>query len=162
MKTVFILMITVLLAAAPAMAQERPTAEEAQKVMNYYFHGKGGGAILLDHTLCAKIGEEKSPDKNNCLEKVDAKAVSLGQEVHLWMNYMVPLNENADILVSYSRNGKVRHTETVNLKGATRYRTWKRAPADKAGQWYVSITQELEDTDLELGAFEYSVTAPKQ
>ncbi len=162
MKTVLVLIITALLAAAPAMAQERPTADEAKKVMNYYFYGKGGGTILLEHTLCNKMGEEKSSDKNTCLEKADPATIQKGQKADLWMNYMVPLNDNADILISFSRDGKVRQTETVKLAGATRYRTWKRIPTTKAGQWSVSITQELADSDLELGAFQYTVEEPKQ
>lgn len=161
MKRMRILAMVAVLVAAPAMAQEKPTAAEARKVMNYYFDGNEG-AILLAHSLCLKMGAEKGPDKNNCVETVAPESIQKGQKATLWMNYLIPQNTKAEILISFSRNGKVRRTETVGLSGATRYRTWVKLPTDKVGQWSVSVTQELDNTDLGLADFTYSVAAPQQ
>ena len=76
----------------------------------------------------------------------------------LWMSFLVPADDQASILVSFSRNERVRKTADVNLKGAIRYRTWKTIPTDKPGKWTVTIVQEMSDQDMELGTLEYTVT----
>ena len=116
----------------------------------------------MDMTVCEKIGTEDGPDKNECLDSVNPSQIELNQELYLWMNYLVPLNDAADIILSFSRKGKVRRTANIKLAGATRYRTWKKIPTDKAGQWTVSILQELEDQDLELGSMQFTVVSPSQ
>jgi hypothetical protein len=40
------------------LAQEKPAAAEARKVVDYFYQGKGQGAILMAHKLCAQIYEE--------------------------------------------------------------------------------------------------------
>ena len=66
-----------------------------------------------------------------------------------------------DIIINFSRQGQVRSTARVKLAGATRYRIWKKVPTDKAGQWNVSIIQELQDKDLEIGTLQYGVAESK-
>lgn len=162
MKQLCILITAVLLALGTAAAQERPTADETRKVIDYYYHGKGGGAVLTELQICEGIGQEEGPQKNECLNKLNPGQVQLGQELHVWMNFLVPLDDTADIIVSFSRKGKVRRTATVKLTGATRFRTWKRIPTDKTGQWTITVMQELADQDLDLGSLQYSVTALTQ
>ena len=159
MKQLSIVLTVLLLAFGMAWAEEKPTPDEARKVIDYYYGGKGKGAILMDISICEKVGQEEGPDKNECLDSVNPGQIQLGQELHLWMNFLVPLNDTADIIIAFSRKGKVRRTANIKLGGATRYRTWKRIPTDKAGQWTVSILQELEDQDLELGSMQFTVTA---
>ena len=74
------------------------------------------------------------------------------------MNFLVPTDAQASILVSFSWNDRVRKTAEVDLKGAIRYRTWKKIPTDKPGRWTVTILQEMPDRDMELGLLEYTVT----
>lgn len=162
MKQLTILIMVVFLAFGTALAQERPTTEEARKVIDYYYHGKGGGAVLVDLQICDGIGQEEGPQKNECLNKLNPGQVQLGQELHVWMNFLVPVDDTADIIVSFSRKGKVRRTANVKLTGATRFRTWKRIPTGKAGQWTLSIIQELADKDIELGSLQYNVSAATQ
>lgn len=162
MKRFSIALMLPLLVFGMAWAEEKPTPDEARKVIDYYYHGQGKGAILMDLSICEKVGQEEGPDKNECLDSVNPGQIQLGQELHLWMNFLVPLNDSADIILAFSRKGKVRRTANLKLGGATRYRTWKRIPTDKAGQWTVSILQELEDQDLELGSMQFTVTAPAQ
>ncbi len=162
MKQLSIALMASLLVFGLAWAEEKPTPDEARKVIDYYYHGKGKGAILMDMTICEKVGQEEGPDKNECLDSVNPGQIQLNQELHLWMNFLVPLNDNADIILAFSRKGKVRRTANIKLAGASRYRTWKKIPTDKAGQWTVSILQELEDQDLELGSMQFTVTAAGQ
>lgn len=162
MKRFSIALMVQLLVFGMAWGEEKPTPDEARKVIDYYYHGKGKGAVLMDLAICEKVGQEEGPDKNECLDSVNPGQIQQGQELHLWMNYLVPLNDSADIILAFSRKGKVRRTANIKLGGATRYRTWKRIPTDKAGQWTVSILQELEDQDLELGSMQFTVAAPTQ
>ncbi|MDJ0808840.1 MAG: hypothetical protein QNJ01_01995, partial [Desulfobacterales bacterium] len=92
-----------------------------------------------------------------CRLKHDLPVVNLASEVMLWMNFLVPSGDQGDLLLLFSRQGRVRHTATITVKGAIRFRTWKKIPTDKAGDWTVTILQELGDTDLELASFSYQV-----
>lgn len=162
MQRLFIVLAVILLTFGMATAQEKPTSDEARKVINYYYHGKGKGAILMDQNICEKIGQEDGADKNECVEKVNPSQIQVGQELYLWMNFLVPFDDSADIIITFSRKGKVRRTSNLKLAGATRYRTWKKIPTDKAGQWTVYILQELDDQDLELGSMQFTVIAPSR
>ncbi len=161
MKYLLVWLTVIISIAGPVAAQERPSAEEARKVITYYYDGKGSGAILMDHVLCQEVGQE-GPEKNQCISDNDPGQVAQGQELFVWMSFLVPSEDKADIIVTFSRKGKVRRTASVKLSGATRFRTWKKIPTDKAGSWLVSVMQELEDKDLELGSFQYEVIETTQ
>lgn len=139
-----------------AIAQEKPTSEEARKVINYYFHGKGNGVVPMEYKFCNEVAL-KGENKNECVSEISANSVKKGQEAYLWMNFLVPAGEEAKILLQYSRNNMVRDTSNVSLGGATRYRTWKRIPTNSAGDWKVKLVQEMSNTDLEVGQLQYSV-----
>ena len=152
-----------LLLCLPAMilAQEKPTAAEAQKVIQYYYQGIGQGAVLMAHKLCAQIYEE-GPLKFECQEEITGEQIQKNQEVFLWMNYLVPAGDKTDMIIHYKRNNKVRSVSNFELPGALRYRIWKKIPTDKIGDWQISIMQELPDVDLNLGELQYSVTEASQ
>ena len=156
-------LIACLLLCLPAMmlAQERPTPAEAQKVTQYYYQGIGQGAVLMVHKLCAQIYEE-GPLKFECQEEITGGQIQKGQEAFLWMNFLVPAKDKADIIIHYKRNNKVRSVSNFELPGALRYRIWKKIPTDKIGDWQISIIQELSDEDLSLGELPYSVTEAGQ
>jgi hypothetical protein len=156
MKHLFVLLTAICLTAGPVAAQEKPTSEEARKVITYYYAGQGSGALLMDHVLCQKIGQE-GPDKNQCISDIDPGKIAQDQEIYLWMSFLVPTDDAADVTISFSRKGRVRQTASVKLTGATRFRTWKKIPTQKPGQWSVSVSQELADKDLDLGNFQYTV-----
>ena len=155
MKTTALMMILVFVPLFAA-AQERPSAEEVQKVVGYYYRGQGQGVILADHFLCTEVATEGA-DKNDCRMRHDLPVISQEDEVLVWMNFLVPNTDTADILILFARQGHVRHTAQVAVKGAIRFRTWKKIPTDKAGDWTVTILQELGDSDLELATFSYRV-----
>ena len=156
-------LLVCLLLCLPAtlLAQQKPTPAEAQKVILYYYQGIGQGAVLMDHKLCAQIYEE-GPLKFECQEEITGGQIQKGQEAFLWMNYMVPAGDKADIIIHYKRNEKVRSVSNFELPGALRYRIWKKIPTDKTGDWQIQIIQELPDADLSLGDLQYSVAEASQ
>ena len=162
-KIMMIGLLACLLVCLPAiiLAQEKPTPAEAQKVIQYYYQGIGQGAVLMAHKLCAQIYEE-GPLKFECQEEITAGQIQKGQEVFLWMNYLVPAGDKTDMIIHYKRNNKVRSVSNFELPGALRYRIWKKIPTDKTGDWQVDIIQELPDADLNLGELQYSVTEASQ
>jgi hypothetical protein len=143
------------------LAQEKPTAAESKKVVDYFYQGIGQGAILMAHKLCTQVYEE-GPLKYECQEEITGGQVQKDREVFLWMNYLVPSGDKADIIIHFKRNNKVRSVSSFALPGSLRYRIWKKIPTDKIGDWHVDIIQELEDSDLGLGELKYSVTEATQ
>jgi hypothetical protein len=157
MKRLCIILLAIMGLPIFAGAADKPAPQQALDVVNYYFNGKGQGVLLMEYRICSEIATE-GEDKNDCRQSSDAAAIPLGEEAFLWMNFLVPTDEQASILVSFSWNDRVRKTAEVNLKGAIRYRTWKKIPTNKPGRWTVTILQEMPDQDMELGLLEYTVT----
>ena len=158
MKKLWLIIVVALIGLPVAAgAADRPTSQQALAVVDYYFNGKGQGALLMEYTLCSEVAPE-GDDKNECRRPSDPAVIPLGEEVLLWMNFLVPADDQASVLLSFARNGRVRKTADLNLKGAVRYRTWKSIPTDKPGRWTVTIIQELPDQDMELVSFDYTVT----
>ena len=156
-------LLTILLFCLPSilLAQDKPTSAEVQEVINYYYQGKGQGAVLVAHKLCAQIYEE-GPYKFECQEVISGGQIEQNREAFLWMNYLVPAGDNPEIIIHFIRNNKVRSVQNLELPGAIRYRTWKKIPTEKLGDWKVSIIQELADSDLNLGEINYSVVEASQ
>ena len=144
-----------------ALAQDKPTPEEARKVVNYYFNGKGQGVVPMEFKLCKEISL-KGETKNECVSEISDKKLMKGEEAYLWMNFLVPAGEESKILLQYSRKDMVRDTTNVSLGGATRFRTWKKIPTTTAGDWKVSLIQELENADMKIGQMEFSVVDTSQ
>jgi len=161
MKKTCILGFLLICLPALAFAQDRPTPKEARKVIDYYYHGRGKGAILMDYKLCQEI-LEKGPEKYECKREITDGKIQKGQEVFLWLNFLVPAGDKAEILLQFKRKDKVRKVLPISPPGSPRYRTWKKIPTDKTGNWKVSIVQEMEDRDLNLGELEFSVVEVKK
>lgn len=143
------------------MSQDKPTPEEARKVINYYFNGKGQGVIPMEFKLCKQVSI-KGEMKNECISEISGNTIAKGEEAYLWMNFLVPAGEESKILLQYSRNNKVRDTSNVTLGGATRYRTWKKIPTSTAGNWKVSMIQELGNADIDIGQLKFSIVEASQ
>ena len=146
MKKRWNIVLAILVLPIAAWAADRPGAQDTRTVVHYYFNGQGQGAVLMDYRVCSEVAPE-GEDKHECRRQLDAAAIPLGEEAFLWMNFLVPAEDQADILISYARNERVRKTADVTLKGAIRFRTWKRIPTDKPGKWAVTIVQEMPDQD---------------
>lgn len=160
-KIIFVLAVTSFCASSIAIAQDKPTPAEARKVINYYFNGKGQGAIPMEYKLCKEISQ-KGDMKNECVAEITDKKVAMGDEAYLWMNFLVPAGEKSKILVQYSRNKMVRNTSNISLGGATRFRTWKKIPTGTAGDWKINMVQELENGDIDIGQMSFSVVDASQ
>ena len=104
---------------ASILAQEKPSAAEAKKVIDYFYQGKGQGAILMAHKLCTKIYEE-GPLKYECQEEITGGQIKKDREVYLWMNYLVPTGDKANIIIQYKRNNMVRSVSDFELPGSLR------------------------------------------
>ena len=156
MKKLLFLVAIIVFSVQTAAAQDRPSAEAVRKVVDYYYNGQGQGVILAEHYLCTEVALEGDA-KNDCRARHALPAVAQGTEMLLWMNFLVPSGDEADILVLFSRKGRVRSTAKMAVKGAIRYRTWKKIPTAKAGDWQVTILQEIGEEDLELATFNYQV-----
>lgn len=155
------LTVTSLCAPLAAVAQDKPTPEEARKVINYYFNGKGHGVIPMEYKLCKEVAQ-KGEMKNECVTEISNKKVAKGEEAYLWMNFLVPAGEESKILLQYSRKNMVRDTSSVSLGGATRYRIWKKIPTSTTGDWKVSLIQEMDNSDVKIGQVEFSVVEAGQ
>ncbi len=92
------LAVTLLCGPLVAMAQDKPTPEEARKVINYYFNGKSQGVVLIEYKICKEISK-KGETKNECVTEILNKTVAKGEEVYLWMNFLVPVGEKSKILL---------------------------------------------------------------
>lgn len=156
MKKWIILIVMIALMPALGIAVERPSSQEAKKVMDYYSHGKGNGAVIVDAVFCTEVAKE-GEYKNDCVQSVSTNDIKVGDAVNLWMNFMVPANDTADIFITYTRNQRIRHTQKLALKGAFRYRTWKKIVTNKPGKWTIQIYQEVGDEDMDLGILTYNV-----
>ena len=161
MMKIGLLVCLLLWLPAIILAQEKPAAAEAKKVVEYFYQGKGQGTILMAHKLCTQVYEE-GPLKYECQEEITGGQVQKDREVFLWMNYLVPTGDTAEIIIHFKRNNKVRSVSSFALPGPLRYRIWKKIPTDKIGDWQVEIIQELEDSDLNLGELKYSVPEATQ
>ena len=155
-----LLIIATLLLSMPGLAFavdiDKPSSKETQKVMNYYNQGKGGGAILVAYTLCHEMGKEEAT-KNDCALSFEGNDIKLGDDIYLWMNFMIPVDDTADIFITYTRNKRIRKTQKIALNSAFRYRTWKKITTEKPGLLTIHIFQELGSKDIDLGALTYTV-----
>ncbi len=156
MKKLIVIAAIIAFIPALAIAAEKPGSKETKKVMDYYDSGKGGGAVLVDYTLCQEMGKEEE-SKNDCIRPFSGKDIKAGEDVYLWMNFMIPVDDTANIYLAYTRNNRIRNTQEIKLNSAFRYRTWKKIVTDKAGEWTIQIFQELEDKDIDLGSISYTV-----
>ncbi|MFH2058940.1 MAG: hypothetical protein ABIJ59_08565 [Pseudomonadota bacterium] len=87
MKKIIILAAIIALIPALTLAFDKPSSKETKKVMEYYNSGKGNGALLFDYKLCTKVGEE-GENKNECVQSISGDEIKVGDEIHLWMNFI--------------------------------------------------------------------------
>jgi hypothetical protein len=156
MKKLAIIITMIALIPALTFAFDKPSSKETKKVMDYYNNGKGDGAVLVDYQLCREMGKEEE-NKNDCALSLSGDDIMVGDEVYLWMNFMIPVDDHAQIFLSYTRNNRIRKTQEISLQSAFRYRTWKKIDTGKPGQWTIQVFQELGDKDIDLGALTYIV-----
>lgn len=156
MKKAFIIIVLIAVLPSLGLAIEKPSSKETKKVMDYYNNGKGNGAVLVDAVFCTQMGKEEDT-KNDCIQSFAGNDIKVGDDVYLWMNFMIPVDDMAEIIITYTRNDRIRKTQKVTLNSAFRYRTWKKIETGKPGKWTVQIFQEIGDEDVDLGVLSYMV-----
>jgi hypothetical protein len=156
MKFICFIIVSMLMFPCMINAMERPSPENAKKVIDYYYNGKGNGTILMEYQLCKEIQKEGA-GKNTCADDMTDTVIKKGEKVFLWMHYFIPYGDKINLLAEYKIRNKVRKVTEFTVSGGLRYRTWKQIATKKTGEWSVSIIQELDDKDLEIGNFKYTV-----
>lgn len=138
-----------LLAAGPLAA--KPSPEEAERIIDYYFNGSSDGPLLVSAKVCADVHAEGEL-KNECTREYIDNKVSVGQSFYLWMKFVVPVDSPpTSLLVQLNYQGITLQTLDVSVAPSIRYRTWKRVTLDKAGTWEVKILHDRGDRLEVLG-----------
>jgi hypothetical protein len=149
-----------LLAAGPIAA--KPSPEEAERIIDYYFNGKADGPLLVSAKVCADVHAEGNL-KNECTREFIDNKVSLGQPFYLWMKYVVPVDSPpTNILVQLNYQGITLQTVDVSVSPSIRYRTWRRVALDKPGTWEVKILHDRGDRLEVLGETAVNVAPAAQ
>jgi len=141
------------LLSLPLHAADKPTQDEVSKVMNYY--RDGSEVILVESKICTEV-EKSGDNKNECSDTIE-QPVALNKSGYMWMNFMVPGNEPATLLVQFKYKGRALDSDELHLSNAIRYRTWKRLQTSKSGDWVVNIEQETNDGYIPVAKLEYTV-----
>lgn len=137
-----------ILLCAPAFAQQAPTGAEADRTVSYYY-SDATRPVLMDLRVCADVQDEGEA-RHECTRTIDPAALTEGQEVVLWMKFLVPREASPRILMQADHEGITRDTFERTLSGAIRYRTWNRVELSRDGTWQVRVFHETEDTVREL------------
>lgn len=125
-----------------AAAADKPSPEEVKKVLDYYYHGKGMGPVLVDVKICRDVQRE-GDEKNECAGDLSGQSVKKGDSVYVWMAFMAPMGEEAQtIMVQYEMNGVTRAVKNAQVAGGLRGRTWQKFTFDKVGSWKLKLVHD--------------------
>jgi len=155
MKKIFI-MVVILLFPSAGISGEKPTPDEVKKVMAHYYNGQGKGVYIVDAKFCADV-HDSGPEKHNCKDEFKNNKVPKDSTAVLWFNFFGPEDDKASIHYEFKNDGRTRKVGDFTITGAYRYRTRISIPSDRAGEWEISLSQELENGDIDLGTFKYRV-----
>lgn len=140
-----------------AAAAELPTSDEVKKVLDFYYDGKGLGVVLIEAKMCRDI-EREGDLKNECAGQIAGQPINKGDEVYLWMSFMVPSgDEKQKIIVQFDNGGVTRMVRNLEISGSLRYRTWRKLVFDRSGQWSAKIVHDQEAGARELGQVSFTV-----
>lgn len=154
---IIILGLMLCLTPVMAFAGAKPTSDEVKRVLDFYFHGKGTGPVLLDSMLCRDIQRE-GDEKNECAGDISGETIKKGESIYLWMAYMVPSgDEPQNIIVQYENGGVTRMVRNLQVTGQLRYRTWLKVAFDKAGSWKIKIIHDTGSEAVVLGVRDVTV-----
>lgn len=154
-----VVLLSLLLCLTPvvAFADAKPAAEEVKRVLDYYYHGKGLGPVLLETKVCREIQRE-GDEKGECAGDISTQAIKKGEAIYLWMAYMAPLgDEPQNIIVQFENGGVTRIVKNVQITGQLRYRTWLKVTLDKVGAWKAKVAHDTGSTAVALGGRDMNV-----
>ena len=122
----------------------KPTSEEAKKVIDFYFNGRGEGVVLTDSKICRDI-ERDGDLKNECSGELSG-AIPKGESVYVWMNFMIPNgDEKQNIIVQFDNNNVTRMVKNLEISSGLRFRSWRKVIFDKTGNWDIKIIHDKGD-----------------
>lgn len=154
---IIILGLMLALTPALALADAKPAPEDVKRVLDYYYHGKGMGPVLLETKVCREIQRE-GDEKSECAGDITAQTVKKGESIYLWMAYMVPLgDEPQNIIAQFENGGVTRMVKNLQVSGQLRNRTWLKITFDKVGPWKVKIVHDTGSSAIALGARDVTV-----
>lgn len=154
-----IIILSLMLALTPALAlaDAKPAPEDVKRVLDYYYHGKGMGPVLLETKICREIQRE-GDEKSECAGDITAQTVKKGESIYLWMAFMVPLgDEPQNIIAQFENGGVTRMVKNLQVSGQLRNRTWLKITLDKVGPWKVKIVHDTGSSAIALGARDVTV-----
>lgn len=122
---------------------------------------EGNEVILVESAFCSEIGKE-GEHKNNCTSKLDGDKLAANSKTLIWMNYLVPGDDKATLLVQYKYKGKVLSSKEIKLSSAYRYRTWLGVKTNKSGPWTINIEQETDSSYIPVAKIDYVVKEDAQ
>lgn len=145
------------LAPVLSFAGDKPTPEEAKKVLDFYYHGKGMGAVLVDTKICRDVQRE-GDEKSECAGDITGQTVKKGDAAYVWMAFMAPNGEEPqNIIVQFELNGVARSVKNISVPGQLRARTWVKFTFDKVGSWKVKIVHDTGSSTDQLGTRDVTV-----
>ena len=157
MRAIILCLIMGLTPALALAADAKPTPDEVKRVLDYYYHGKGMGPVLIETKICRDVQRE-GDDKGECAGDITGQSVKKSDSVYLWMAYMAPNgNEPQSIIVQFDVNGITRSVKNVQVPGQLRHRTWLKTTFDKVGAWKIKIIQDTGTSAVELGTRDVTV-----
>ncbi len=125
-----------------SLAVDKPTPDEARKVIDFNYHGKGMGVVLVQTRICHDIQRE-GDDKNECSGDLTGKAVKKGEAVYVWMMFMAPDGQDAEnASVAFEQNGASVTVKKVQVPGQMRSRSWLKYSFNKAGAWKIKVSRD--------------------
>ncbi len=154
-----IVVLSAALGLAPmlAAAGDKPTPDEAKKVLDYYYHGKGMSPLLLETKICHDI-QRDGDEKNECAGDITGQAIKKGDNDYIWMAFMAPSgNDTQNVIVQLELNGAVRWVKNVQVAGGLRSRSWLKHAFDKAGAWKLKISLDNGNSVEQLGTMDLNV-----
>ncbi len=160
MRLALPLLVLLVLAPLPALAEPAPTPVEVQKVLDFYYGPQTASPILVQSLICRDVVAE-GEKKNQCSETIAPDALRVGEAGYLWLNFMVPRGaERQQILIQFEHRGTTRMTRQIEVSSAIRYRAWKRFELDRPGQWSVKILHDRSDGVQALDTLKLAAQPP--
>lgn len=157
MRAIILGLLLVLTPALALASDAKPTPEEVKKVLDFYYHGKGMGTVLIESKVCRDVQRE-GDEKSECAGDITGQTVKKGDSVYLWMAFMSPNGEEAqNVIVQFEVNGVTRSVKNVQVVGQLRHRTWLKTTFDKVGTWKIKFVHDTGSSAVELGTREVTV-----
>lgn len=141
------------LAPILAMAGDKPTPEEAKKVLEYIYNGKGQAPVLVEAKLCRDVPKD-GDNKGNCVDEITGP-LKKGDVAYAWLLFMAPDGDEAKkATVQFEVGGATVATKNMSIPGQQRSRTWFKNTFNKPGTWKIKV---MLDGGEELGSRDITV-----